>query len=742
MNSYRFILLLPMAVLLRTSVGTCGAATAPSLSVVSLAELVSLQQRQAAVVWDAQGNAYVATTVSPGEVGISSPPLPVTPGAAQTQPGLGICSLVATGIIGTMQYYCTDAFILKQQPDGSLVYATYLGGDKQDTVGGIALDAAGNVYVTGTTGGDFPATPGALLTSMPPGVSSTGFVAKLNPQGTHFAYVTYLPDGGTASGITLDAAGNAYVTGGTAAGDLYAAKLSSDGSKLLYHTVLPGPSAGLAIAIDSNNSIYVTGQTASSKIPVSPGAFQKRLTGCPPVPTLSCGGTAFVVQFDPSGQVAAATYFGGSGSETPSAIQVDSAGFVYLAGQTTSLDMLTTSASYEPVALVPLWSSTPGGFAAKFAPGLGRLMYSTYVFSEQHGVANMTMDEHGGAYLAGTSGGGMPVTESAPQPCLMGDEDAFVTHLDQNGALLDRTYFNHAGFFGFDLPIGLQLAGEQAVNLVTSSGALATVQFGDASAQSAACLAPFVLGAATFYNAGASSTEFSPDGPIDQGPAVAPGELISLSGLGMGPNDGVTYELAPDGTVPRSLAGVQVFFDDIPAPLLYVQSQQINAIAPFELAGQVSSKVTVVYNAATIGSFNVSVELVDPQLFRLQAGFSTQAVAMNEDGTVNGRSDPAAAGSAITLFGTGFGPDAVQGVTGTIAPMETETALLNVGVQLNSLPATVLWAGAAPGMLAGISQIDIVVPPGTGRGPVPVQVMIALPTGVQYGNSTSTIFVK
>ena len=183
MNSYRFILLLPMAVLLRTSVGTCGAATAPSLSVVSLAELVSLQQRQAAVVWDAQGNAYVATTVSPGEVGISSPPLPVTPGAAQTQPGLGICSLVATGIIGTMQYYCTDAFILKQQPDGSLVYATYLGGDKQDTVGGIALDAAGNVYVTGTTGGDFPATPGALLTSMPPGVSSTGFVAKLNLSG-------------------------------------------------------------------------------------------------------------------------------------------------------------------------------------------------------------------------------------------------------------------------------------------------------------------------------------------------------------------------------------------------------------------------------------------------------------------------------------------------------------------------------------------------------------------------------
>ena len=186
---------------------------------------------------------------------------------------------------------------------------------------------------------------------------------------------------------------------------------------------------------------------------------------------------------------------------------------------------------------------------------------------------------------------------------------------------------------------------------------------------------------------------------------------------------------------------MQVFFDDIPAPLLYVQSQQINAIAPFELAGQVSSKVTVVYNAATIGSFNVSVELVDPQLFRLQAGFSTQAVAMNEDGTVNGRSDPAAAGSAITLFGTGFGPDAVQGVTGTIAPMDTETALLNVGVQLNSLPANVLWAGAAPGMLAGIGN-DIVVPAGTGRGPVSVQVMIALPTGVQYSNSTSTIFVK
>jgi uncharacterized protein (TIGR03437 family) len=741
-NSDRFILLLPIAVLLGTSVGTCGAATAPSLSVVSLPEQVTLSQRQAAVVWDAQGNAYVATTVGPGEAGISSPPLPVTQGAAQAQPGLGICSVVATGIIGTMYYYCSNAFILKQQPNGSLVYATYLGGDKQTTVGGIALDAAGNVYVTGTTAGDFPTTRGAFLTTMPAGVSSTGFVAKLNPQGTQFAYVTYLPDGGTASGIALDEAGNAYVTGGTAAGDLYAAKLSSDGSKLLYHTVLPGPSVGLAIAIDSNTSIYVTGQTASSKFPVSPGAYQKQLTGCPPAPSRSCGGNAFVVQFDPSAQLAAATYFGGSGSETPSAIQVDSAGFVYIAGQTTSLDMPTTSASYEPVALVPLWSSTPGGFAAKFAPGLGRLAYSTYVFSEQHGVANMAMDESGGAYLAGTSGAGMPVTESAPQPCLMGNEDAFVTHLDQNGALVDRTYFNHAGFQGFDLPIGLQLAGAESVSLATDSGALAMVQFGDASTQSAACLAPFVMGAATFYNAGASSAQFSQDGPISQGPAVAPGELISLSGLGMGPNVGVAYELSPDGTVPTSLDGVQVFFDDIPAPLLYVQSQQINAIAPFELAGLVSSKLTVVYNSATIGSINVSVELVDPQLFRLHAGFSTQAVALNQDGTVNGRSNPAAAGSAISLFGTGFGPNAIQGVTGTISPLETETALLNVGVQLNSIPAMVQWAGAAPGMLAGIGQIDIIVPPGTGRGPVPVQVQITLPTGVQYGNSTSTIFVK
>jgi Beta-propeller repeat len=265
-NSDRFILLLPIAVLLGTSVGTCGAATAPSLSVVSLPEQVTLSQRQAAVVWDAQGNAYVATTVGPGEAGISSPPLPVTQGAAQAQPGLGICSVVATGIIGTMYYYCSNAFILKQQPNGSLVYATYLGGDKQTTVGGIALDAAGNVYVTGTTAGDFPTTRGAFLTTMPAGVSSTGFVAKLNPQGTQFAYVTYLPDGGTASGIALDETGNAYVTGGTAAGDLYAAKLSSDGSKLLYHTVLPGPSVGLAIAIDSNTSIYVTGQTASRSV--------------------------------------------------------------------------------------------------------------------------------------------------------------------------------------------------------------------------------------------------------------------------------------------------------------------------------------------------------------------------------------------------------------------------------------------------------------------------------------------
>src|ERR1035438_1657384 len=142
-------------------------------------------------------------------------------------------------------------------------------------------------------------------------------------------------------------------------------------------------------------------------------------------------------------KVAFATSLGGSRTDTPFAIQVDSAGYVHVAGETSSPHFPTTPGSYEPNALIPMWSlptadsyGSPGGFAAKLSPAGDKLAYSTYVFSDG-GVRTMTLDNAGGAYVTGVTGGGVGVTASAPQPCMVANEDAFVTHLDSNGALLD-----------------------------------------------------------------------------------------------------------------------------------------------------------------------------------------------------------------------------------------------------------------------------------------------------------------
>jgi uncharacterized protein (TIGR03437 family) len=191
-----------------------------------------------------------------------------------------------------------------------------------------------------------------------------------------------------------------------------------------------------------------------------------------------------------------------------------------------------------------------------------------------------------------------------------------------------------------------------------------------------------------------------------------------------------------------------VFFGNVAAPLLYVQSQQINAVAPFEIAGGASTNLRVEYNGALIGSGVLSVNGADPGIFRLHGGYSDQAAALNQDGTVNGPTNPAATGSVVALFGTGFGLADLPLVTGGISPLVASQYQANVNVSIEevlggaSVPADVLYAGIAPGQLAGVGQIHIRIPavpvPTGGAAQVYVQV------GVYYygSNAESTIYVK
>ncbi len=289
---------------------------------------------------DAAGSAYVT-----GEADSSD--FPTTPGAFDTSYNGD-----------------DDGFVVKLNPTGSaLAYGTFLGGSDIDRGYGIAVDAAGSACVIGgTASSDFPTTPGAFDTSYNSGpYDHDAFVVKLNPTGSALAYATFLGGSSFDLGwdIAVDAAGSAYVTGGTDSsdfpttpgafdtsynnGDAFVVKLNPTGSALAYATFLGGSGEEWGhggIAVDAAGSAYVTGITQSTDFPTTPGAIDASYNGG--------GGDAFVAKLNPTGSALTyATFLGGSGEDWGSSIAVDAAGSTYVIGVTRSSDFPTTPGAFD-----------------------------------------------------------------------------------------------------------------------------------------------------------------------------------------------------------------------------------------------------------------------------------------------------------------------------------------------------------------------------------------------------------
>jgi Beta-propeller repeat len=229
---------------------------------------------------DASGDAYVTGLTYSSD-------FPITAGAFQTKSRGGF-----------------DAFVSRLNADGSTLYATYLGGSRDDFGFGIAVDASGKAYVTGRTySSNFPTTAGAFQATPGGGYSGgydDAFVVKLNAAGTALVYSTYLGGSGddVGYGIAVEASGNASVTGETYSSDFpttpgafqtilggfddaFVSKLNPAGSALLYSTYLGGNRIDEArgIAIDALGNAYVAGWTGSGNFPTTAGAFQTTRSG-------------------------------------------------------------------------------------------------------------------------------------------------------------------------------------------------------------------------------------------------------------------------------------------------------------------------------------------------------------------------------------------------------------------------------------------------------------------------------
>ena len=205
--------------------------------------------------------------------------------------------------------------------------------------------------------------------------------------------------------------------------------------------------------------------------------------------------------------------------------------------------------------------------------------------------------------------------------------------------------------------------------------------------------------------------------------SVSPGEIVALFGSNLGPVTGI----ANTQTFGTSLGGVQVMFGDTPAPLIYVSASQINAVVPYATAGS-SVAVTVSYNNATSPALTVPVQAATPGIFSYDRSGSGPGAILNQDYSVNSAARPAAKGSVVAIYCTGAGatvPSSTDGALATLTPPFPSLAAQPVTVTIGGVAADVVYSGAAPGALNGLTQIDAVVPGGLKSGTsVPVVVTI------------------
>ena len=207
--------------------------------------------------------------------------------------------------------------------------------------------------------------------------------------------------------------------------------------------------------------------------------------------------------------------------------------------------------------------------------------------------------------------------------------------------------------------------------------------------------------------------------------SVAPGEILSIYGFGAGPSNPAGFTLDPSGKVATSLNGAQVLFDGRPAPIIYGSASQANVIVPYEVAGQPATTIALQFAGVTSAAWTIPVATSAPGIFTLDSSGQGQAAVLNQDNSVNGATNPAARGSIIQIYATGEGQTSPRGVTGSVIGSDLKTPVLQVKVTIGGQDAFVQYSGSAGDSIAGLLQVNAVVPQAVAPGgAVPVSVSI------------------
>jgi uncharacterized protein (TIGR03437 family) len=212
--------------------------------------------------------------------------------------------------------------------------------------------------------------------------------------------------------------------------------------------------------------------------------------------------------------------------------------------------------------------------------------------------------------------------------------------------------------------------------------------------------------------------------------AIAPGEIISIFGTGIG-SAPAGPELDAPGKVATTLSQTQVLIGGLAAPLIYASASQANAIVPFEVGTTGVAKVQVISGWFALATWDVPLSPATPSIFTSHSTGLGQAAALNQDNSINSASNPAARGTVIQLYATGGGATRPSGTTGGTAP-SGENLVQSAKVTIGGADAAVQYAGSAPGEGEGLIQINAVIPQNIApSSPAPVALTI--------GNATSPI---
>jgi uncharacterized protein (TIGR03437 family) len=669
-----------------------------------------------------------------------------------------------------------NAFVSKFDPQGRLLYSTYLGGSSEDAGIAITCDGAGNAFLVGATDSlNFPTTSGVAQATK--GGRLDLFVAKLNSTGNGLVYSSYVggSDDEVAGGVVIDGSGNAYITGqtlsanfpvrnavqGTLRGtsDAFLVKLNATGSSTVYSTFLGGTGreAGFGVAVDGSGAAYLTGIVYSNDFPTV-NAIQTSIGGRVDL---------FLSKFNADGNALVySTYFGGNHDDAGYGIGVDSQGRVAITGFTTSTNFPTKNA---------FQTANAGGddaIIAKF-DGNGSLLFSSYMGGAAEDRAfDLAVLPSGGVYLTGrTDSENFPVKDpfqtvfnngagnTAAAAQLRGEEPLSSPIFDEYGR--DSIEFRRQSTAGANSAAGVaQIVRDGFVAKISDTGAINYSSFlgggdeekvfgiavdgnGFASITgltvsrnfpTRAALQKGLKGTADVFVAkiaDQATTQTTASAASFQANALAAEQIVAAFGYDFVPGI-VSAKSVP---LPTTLDGLTIKVIDSAgaeraASLFYVSAGQINYYIPAGTALG-TARVVVTRNNVVISTETVRIETVAPGIFSATSNglglASAVVLRVKADGTQvyepMVRYDSSLNKFVAVPITFGDATDRVYLVLyGT--GIRNRSSLAAVSTSVGGTAVAPLFAGAQ-GQCVGLDQINLELPRSlAGRGEVDIQVSV------------------